>query len=122
MRRLRYRPPATASVTRRDLGDDCDLDGLRVERDGGVVTLTIDRPERKNAITGEMWRGLAEIFDDLATRRDDRVLVITGAGDAFSSGADLTGAASGDAADAPAGPRASAARRRMRVRAALRRP
>ena len=40
--------------------DEGDLDGLRVERDGGVVTLTIDRPERKNAITGEMWQGVAE--------------------------------------------------------------
>jgi 2-(1,2-epoxy-1,2-dihydrophenyl)acetyl-CoA isomerase len=93
---------------------------LRVERDNGVVTLTIDRPGRKNAITGEMWRGLAEIFDDLATRRDDRVLVITGAGDAFCSGADLTGAAGGDATDAPTGPGASVASMRMVGRAALR--
>ncbi len=93
------------------------MDGLRVERAGGVVTLTIDRPERKNAITGEMWRGLAEIFDDLATRRDDRVLVITGAGDAFCSGADLTAAAAGDA---PTGAGASVASMRMVGRAALR--
>ena len=110
-------PPAAASAHMTRRWDEGDLDGLRVERDGGVVTLTIDRPERKNAITGEMWRGLAEIFDDLATRRDDRVLVITGAGDAFCSGADLTAAAAGDA---PSGAGASVASMRMVGRAALR--
>jgi enoyl-CoA hydratase/carnithine racemase len=93
------------------------LDGLRVERDGGVVTLTIERPERKNAITNEMWRGLVEIFDDLATRRDDRVLVITGAGDAFCSGADLSAAADDGV---PTGAGASVASMRMVGRAALR--
>ena len=93
------------------------VDGLLVERADGIVTLTINRPERKNAITGEMWRGLVEIFDDLATRTDDRVLVITGAGDAFCSGADLTAAADGDA---PAGAGASVTSMRMVGRAALR--
>ncbi len=93
------------------------MDGLLVDRANGVVTLTIDRPQRKNAITGEMWRGLVEIFDDLATRRDDRVLVITGAGDAFCSGADLTAAADGEV---PSGAGASVASMRMVGRAALR--
>ncbi len=93
------------------------MDGLHVERDDGVVTLTIERPERKNAITNEMWRGLVEIFDDLATRRDDRVLVITGAGDAFCSGADLSAAADGGA---PTGAGAAVASMRMVGRAALR--
>ncbi len=93
------------------------MDGLIVERAGGVVTLTIDRPERKNAINNDMWRGLVEIFDDIATRRDDRVLVITGAGDAFCSGADLTAAADGEA---PNGAGASVAAMRVVGRAALR--
>jgi enoyl-CoA hydratase/carnithine racemase len=94
-----------------------DVDGLLVARADGVVTLTIDRPERKNAVTGDMWRGLVEIFDDIANRSDDRVLVITGAGDAFCSGADLTAAASGDA---PSGAGASVAAMRVVGRAALR--
>lgn len=93
------------------------MEGLLVERANGVVTLTIDRPARKNAITGEMWRGLVETFDDLATRRDDRVLVITGAGDAFCSGADLTAAADGEATS---GTGAAVASMRMVGRAALR--
>ena len=66
------------------------MEGLLVHRADGIVTLTIDRPQRKNAITGDMWRGLVDIFDEVADNRDDRVLVVTGSGDAFCSGADLT--------------------------------
>jgi enoyl-CoA hydratase/carnithine racemase len=66
------------------------MDSLLVRRDEGVVTLTFNRPEKKNAINQEMWRGLADVFDEVEASRDDRVLVITGIGDAFSSGADLT--------------------------------
>ncbi|MHB1710945.1 MAG: enoyl-CoA hydratase/isomerase family protein [Acidimicrobiales bacterium] len=60
-----------------------------VERNEGVVTVTMNRPARKNAANGTMWRELATIFEDVATDRDDRVMVLTGAGDAFCSGADL---------------------------------
>src|SRR5579862_4958884 len=63
---------------------------LIVERDGPVVTLTINRPEVMNAMTREMY---ADLTDTLrAMDRDDEVhaVVITGTGDrAFSSGADL---------------------------------
>jgi len=57
--------------------------------DNGVVTLTLNRPERKNAIDGDMWQGLIDIFDEVAANPSDRVLVITGSGDSFCSGADL---------------------------------
>lgn len=63
---------------------------LVVERRDGVVTLTLNRPATKNAVTADMFRGLRDTFLEVGDRRDDRVLVITGAGDAFSSGADLT--------------------------------
>ncbi len=70
-----------------------------MSRDGsGVVTVTLNRPERKNAITVDMWRGLIDIFDEVGDRPDDRVLVITGAGDAFTSGADLGAPDAGDVA------------------------
>jgi len=91
--------------------------GLVVDRADGVVTLTLDRPARKNAITGEMWQGLVELFDDIALRRDDRVLVITGSGDAFCSGADLT--AAGDSGG-PGGAGPAVASMRVVGRAALR--
>src|SRR5262249_6811044 len=74
------------------------MDELLVDRREGVVTLTLNRPERKNAITAEMWTGMTGLFDAIAANPDDRVLVITGAGDAFCSGADL-GAQASNAGD-----------------------
>jgi enoyl-CoA hydratase/carnithine racemase len=62
---------------------------LLVDRRDGVVTLTLNRPDTMNAITGEMWGGLEDVFDEVARNRDDRVLVVTGAGRAFCAGADL---------------------------------
>jgi 2-(1,2-epoxy-1,2-dihydrophenyl)acetyl-CoA isomerase len=69
------------------------MDEVLVARDAGVVTITLNRPERKNALTMDMWAELARVLDDISVSREDRVLVITGAGDAFCSGADLSGAA-----------------------------
>lgn len=56
---------------------------------GGVRTLTLNRPHRKNAIDAALWRELAEALR--AAGRDDgvRALVLTGAGGAFCSGADI---------------------------------
>jgi enoyl-CoA hydratase/carnithine racemase len=62
---------------------------LREDR-GGVRTLTLNRPERKNAINPELWVRLAEELH--AAERDPglRALVLTGAGGAFCSGADIS--------------------------------
>jgi enoyl-CoA hydratase/carnithine racemase len=66
------------------------LDELRVERSGtGVVTVTLNRPRVKNAISPPMWEELRRVFLDVAQRESDRVVVVTGAGDAFCAGADL---------------------------------
>ena len=54
-----------------------------------MVTLTLNRPDTMNAITGEMWGGLRDVFAEVARNRDDRALVVTGAGRAFCAGADL---------------------------------
>lgn len=51
--------------------------------------MTMNRPARKNAANGTMWRELLATFDDVAADRNDRVMVLTGAGGAFCSGADL---------------------------------
>jgi 2-(1,2-epoxy-1,2-dihydrophenyl)acetyl-CoA isomerase len=66
------------------------LDGLRVERDGGIVTVTLDRPARKNAISAAMTDGLLETLSEVAGRAEDRVLVLTSTPPAFTSGADLS--------------------------------
>ena len=66
------------------------METLLVDRRDGIVTATLNRPEKKNAINGKMWRELIELFDQVQDDPDTRVLVITGAGDGFCSGADLT--------------------------------
>ena len=55
-------------------------DLLRVERDGAVAVLTIDRPEKRNAMTAGMWAALPELLAGLADDARVRVLVVTGAG------------------------------------------
>lgn len=95
-----------------------DLETLVVERSGGVVTLTLNRPARKNAVNRTMWRELIQVFDEVADHPDDRALVITGAGDGFCSGADLSDTGNADELQGGVG----ASLRQMRVvgRAALR--
>ena len=90
---------------------------LRVERADGIVTLTLTRAGKKNAINHLMWRELLTVFDEVTVRRDDRVLLITGEGDGFCSGADLTDPS---AAEATAGVGASVDYMRLVGRCALR--
>ncbi len=78
------------------------METLQVFRENSVVTVTINQPEKKNAINSAMWDGLAEIFREIASRADDRVVVITGAGNDFCSGADLSGRGGNAAAAAGA--------------------
>lgn len=63
---------------------------LHVDRHDGVVTVTLDRPQRKNAASGLLWHELDEVLRLTGRSRDDRVLVLTGAGGDFCSGADLS--------------------------------
>jgi len=66
------------------------METLLVERaPNGIVTLTLNRPERKNAMNAAMFNELLAVFREVDASTSDRVLVITGAGDAFCSGADL---------------------------------
>ena len=65
------------------------METLLVERKDGVATVTMNRPGRKNAANGRMLLELREIFEEIEDNPDDRVMVLTGAGGAFCSGADL---------------------------------
>jgi 2-(1,2-epoxy-1,2-dihydrophenyl)acetyl-CoA isomerase len=75
---------------------------IRVERDGHVVTVTLDRPEAKNACTGDMWVALGRTFQDLGAS-GARAVVLTGAGGDFCAGADLAGGGGGAASFEPTG-------------------
>jgi enoyl-CoA hydratase/carnithine racemase len=66
------------------------METLIVDRQDGVVTVTMNRPERKNAANGKMLVELRQIFEEVEDRPDDRAMVLTGAGGAFCSGADLS--------------------------------
>jgi 2-(1,2-epoxy-1,2-dihydrophenyl)acetyl-CoA isomerase len=60
------------------------------DRDG-VRTLTLNRPHRKNALDAELWAALRDALTDAGRDRAVRALVVTGAGGAFCSGADISG-------------------------------
>jgi enoyl-CoA hydratase/carnithine racemase len=55
----------------------------------GIATITLNRPERLNALTFEVYRELTDTFAELRNERDVRVVVLTGAGKAFCSGGDV---------------------------------
>jgi enoyl-CoA hydratase/carnithine racemase len=79
------------------------METLIVERQGGVVTVTMNRPERKNAANAVMLLELPAIFEEIEANAADRVMVLTGAGGAFCSGADL-GDPNGPASDTSRSP------------------
>src|SRR4051794_13033823 len=64
-------------------------DPLRSDGEGGVLTLTLDRPEHRNAIDPQLRDALAAALDAAGTDPAVRAVVITGAGGAFCAGGDL---------------------------------
>jgi enoyl-CoA hydratase/carnithine racemase len=66
------------------------METIRVERNDGVVTVTLNRPQKKNAINDVMWDELLATFREIADNSDDRALILTGESGDFCSGADLT--------------------------------
>ena len=66
-------------------------DVLLTTRDDAVLTLTLNRPRRKNALNADLWAALREALTAAGNDPDVRVVVLTGAGDAFCAGADLSG-------------------------------
>lgn len=71
-------------------------DATLVERHDGLVTITFNRPQRKNAINAENWTDLERILTDLELDPGIRAVIITGAEGNFSAGADLSGEGAGE--------------------------
>lgn len=63
---------------------------VQIERAGGVATVTLSNPGKKNAIPSSAWPDVEAAFRDVATRADDRCVVLTGEGEDFCSGADVS--------------------------------
>jgi enoyl-CoA hydratase len=67
-----------------------------VERDGHTLIVTMNRPEARNALSGEMMQIMSEAWDEVNANPDIRVAILTGAGGHFCAGADLKGFAASD--------------------------
>jgi 2-(1,2-epoxy-1,2-dihydrophenyl)acetyl-CoA isomerase len=65
------------------------MSAIRVERNGAIATLTIDRPERRNALDIPSMRELKEALQSLSIDEAVRCVLLTGAGTAFSAGGDV---------------------------------
>lgn len=83
--------------------DELAAAGLRLDVEGAVATLTLDRPERRNAQTPAMWRAMAAVGAGLPD--EVRVVVVRGAGACFSAGLDraMLDPGRGDGAETVAG-------------------
>jgi len=64
---------------------------IKVDMDGKVAIITLNRPESLNAINAQLHTELEDIFADVAQDDDVNVVVLTGAGRAFCSGGDVKG-------------------------------
>src|SRR5271165_5859605 len=74
---------------------------IACETSGGILTITLNRPDRLNAFTLDMASELIEAFDQADADDTVRAIIVTGAGRAFCAGADLS--AGGAAFDRAAG-------------------
>ncbi len=72
---------------------------VEYRQEGRVAVLTINRPEARNAVNGDVARGMEEALDRLEADDDTWIGIVAGEGPVFSAGADLKAIASGQAAD-----------------------
>jgi len=87
------RPWPSSCGRARPLPDSAPEQGsdLEVRREGGALWLTFNRPQVFNALSGEMADEIATLVEDATADDEVRVVVLTGTGAAFSTGADISG-------------------------------
>jgi enoyl-CoA hydratase len=79
------------------------LSDIKLDRGDGVLTITLSRPERLNAVTSELTEDLLDVLNGLARDTATHVVVLTGEGRGFCSGMDLMGGGASDATGASEG-------------------
>ena len=62
---------------------------LLVDKANGVTTITLNRPEKRNAMSPQLHREMYDLLNELRYDKETRVIVITGAGNSFCAGQDL---------------------------------
>ncbi|MFB4296985.1 enoyl-CoA hydratase/isomerase family protein [Actinomadura sp. NTSP31] len=67
------------------------MDGIRLDRRDGVLTIALSRPERLNAVDGALTERMLDVLNELQRDPDTRVVVLTGDGRGFCSGMDIQG-------------------------------
>ena len=72
-------------------------EAVQTEVADGVAVITIDRPQARNAVNGEVARGIAAAVEEFDARQDVSVIVLTGAGGTFCAGMDMKAFLAGDA-------------------------
>ena len=89
---VRVEPDHSRRLTK-GMTNDVDLGSrfLRWERRGATAWVTIDRPERRNALTSNMYFGIRRAVDRVNASRSLHALVVTGTGDVFAPGGELGG-------------------------------
>ena len=73
------------------------MSDLLIEREDGLLSLTLNRPEQMNAMSGEMVQGATAAVMDVVENKSARAILLTGAGRGFCAGADLSGGGLTDA-------------------------
>jgi enoyl-CoA hydratase/carnithine racemase len=66
------------------------MSDIAVELADRIATVSINRPAQRNSMTLAMWRDMARLFERLSSDRQVRVIILTGAGEDFSTGADIS--------------------------------
>ncbi len=75
------------------------VEELLIEESEGVLTITINRPEKRNAMNGAVVQGIMDTFTAIEDRRDIRAVILRGAGGHFCAGGDISGMQSGNDAE-----------------------
>jgi len=81
----------------------------------GVATITLNRPDNRNAMTAELLEDTLKVLEQVAANRSIRVVILTGAGRAFCVGGDLTAGLEGINGPPPLTSQTAALRRYMRI-------
>jgi len=92
---------------------------IRVEKKDSIVLLTLNRPDKLNAVTWNSWWEITQAVRQLGEDDEDRVLVVTGSGRGFCAGTDLAAAMAGAGEPPPGGSRSERLRSRFLGAAAV---